>query len=323
MREIGGYIELDSYFGKEYHNKGIALNCARNCLAYLIQTCGIKKIYLPVFLCDSVENVCKKYNVKIEYYNINQSFYPIFEKYLNDNEYLYIVNYYGQLSNSEIIAIKNKYENIIVDNAQSFFQMPVDGVDTIYTCRKFFGVADGAYLYTDAFLENEIETDVSYSRMHFLLGRFEKGANEFYDEYVLNNKHFSDEPIKKMSALTKNLLKAIDYERVKNIRTDNFLCLSKYLGNINQLNLNIPDGAFMYPLYLKNGSMLRKQLQKMKIYVPTLWPNVVNESTLGSTEYDYAKNILPLPCDQRYSKEDMYYMANIIKDYIKKEGFKY
>lgn len=29
--------------------------------------------------------------------------------------------------------------------------MPVENVDTLYICRKFFGVADGAFLYTDSF----------------------------------------------------------------------------------------------------------------------------------------------------------------------------
>lgn len=103
--------------------------------------------------------------------------------------------------------MKVQYDRIIVDNAQSYFQMPVEGVDTLYTCRKYFGVADGAFLCTDTQLERPLEQDESYERMHFLLGRFERSASEFYSEYVANDGFFDNESLKRMSRLTKNLLR--------------------------------------------------------------------------------------------------------------------
>ena len=48
---------------------------------------------------------------------------------------------------------------------------------------------------------------------------------------------------------------------------------------------------------------IKKKLAAQKIYVPTLWPNVLDME--GTMEKDYAENILPLPCDQRYTAEDM------------------
>lgn len=57
MKEIGGYIELDTYRGKMLHEKAVALNCGRNALAYLIKSKSIKRILLPYFLCSSVVNV--------------------------------------------------------------------------------------------------------------------------------------------------------------------------------------------------------------------------------------------------------------------------
>lgn len=62
--------------------------------------------------------------------------------------------------------------------------MPVEGVDTIYTCRKYFGVSDGAFLYTDTKPQRNLPQDESYDRMHFLMGRYERSASEFYNEYV-------------------------------------------------------------------------------------------------------------------------------------------
>lgn len=312
-KEYGGYIELDYQTGKELHESAIALNCGRNCLAYLIEVKNIKKLYLPYFLCASVVNTCKKYNVEVEYYRIDETFRPIFEKKLGASEYLYLVNYYGQFTNDEIVGWKQRYPNLIVDNAQAYFQMPAENVDTLYTCRKYFGVADGAYLYTDVQLDREIELDYSYKRMNFLLGRFEKGANEFYSEYVANNSFFRDEPIKQMSKLTHNLLRGIDYARVRKIRTQNFAFLHEQLKQVNQLDLGIPEGAFMYPLYIKGGAEIRKSLQQKKIYIPILWPDVFDICDEMELEYDMAKNVLPIPVDQRYGIEDMKYLIKEVQ----------
>lgn len=310
-KEIGGYIELDTYAGIMLHEDGIQLNCGRNALWYLLKARKIHKIWMPKFMCDSCNGVLKKEKIEVKYYSIGLDFKP---KDVNPTEWLYVVNFYGQLSNAYLSSLKKQHPNLIVDNAQAYFQMPVVGVDTIYTCRKFFGVADGAILYTDSVLDEKIPLDESFERMHFLLGRYERTASEFYSEYVSNNGLFADEPIKRMSRLTENLLHAIDYERVKQRRTENFAYLHEQLKRINKLDLSIPEGAFMYPLYIENGSEIRKKLQAEKIYIPTLWPDVFEICDETELEYNMAKNILPLPVDQRYGIEDMNYMIGVIED---------
>ena len=311
--EYGGYIEYENYLGKCFHNEALGLNCGRNCLAYLIETKGIKKIYLPYFLCISVENVCKKYHVEIQYYNVDINFIPKIKYKIKQDEWLYIVNYYGQIKNEIIREWKEKYPNLIVDNSQAYFQMPVDDVDTIYTCRKYFGVADGAFLYTDKQKSEGLEQDYSYERMHFLLGRYEKGASEFYSEYVANNEQFQNAPILKMSKLTRNLLNGINYSGVEELRTENFTVLHNLLEKYNLLKLSIPKGAFMYPLYIKNGAMIRKHLLEKKIYIPVLWPDVLDKCDNSTLEYDMAENILPIPVDQRYDVDDMKYIVEVIE----------
>ena len=65
----------------------------------------------------------------------------------------------------------------------------------------------------------------------------------------------------------------------------------------------------MYPLLVKDGAEIRKRLQEKKIYVPTMWPNVLESLAHEETEYALAKNILPLPCDQIYDLNDMQYLV--------------
>ena len=313
MQEFGGYIELDKYELPLLHEGAIALNCGRNALAYLIKARNIKKILIPKFLCDSIQKLCKRENVQYKYYSIGKDFLPLSIDLASD-EWLYIVNFYGQISNEILEMLVNQYQRVIIDNVQAYFQMPISNVDTIYTCRKFFGVADGAFLYTDAKLGQNLELDESFDRMRFLLGRFERTAAEFYSEYVANNDMFENEPIKKMSKLTDNLLRGIQYEKVKRIRTENFKLLHTEFFDVNKLVLTVPDGAFMYPLYIENGTEIRKKLQKEKVYIPTLWPDVFDVCEPFELEYDMAANILPLPCDQRYDENDILNLINIIKE---------
>lgn len=303
MREIGGYIELDTFKGSMLHSTGIKLNSGRNALAYLIKAKKIRKILMPKFMCNSCDKILEDNDVVVKYYSIGMDFIPKDIERETD-EWIYIVNYYGQLSTDDIKVFGGK---IICDNAQAYFNEPLEDIDSLYTCRKFFGVADGAILYTDCWLE-DIPQSESFNRMHFLLGRYERTASEFYQEYVDNNDFFVNEPIKRMSKLTENLLHGINYEFVKNQRTENYTYLYEKLFDINRLNLKIPIGAFMYPLYVDNGFEIRKIMQKKKIYIPTLWPNVFNICEEKELEYDMARNILPLPVDQRYNRDDMEYL---------------
>lgn len=298
------------------HEEALALNCGRGALEYLCKAKKIKKLYLPYFLCSSASNLCEKIGVSYSGYHINKNFEPIFQQNLGDNEWLYIVNFYGQLDNIYLSKLKQKYDRIIVDNAQSYYQLPANNVDTLYTCRKYFGVSDGAFLYTNKEIDEDLLMDESFERMRYLLGRYERSANEFYEDYRVNNKFFATEPVKHMSRLTENLLHGIDYDAVAKRRQENFDFLNEVFKNINELKLKSSYGAFMYPLLIQNGAAVRKELQKNKIYIPLLWPNVVENGTSNTMEYHYAADILPLPIDQRYTLEDMKYIVSEVKKCI-------
>lgn len=305
MKEIGGYFELDRLTsGKgEYYKGLVSLNTARNALVYLAKAKRIRKIYIPYLLCDSVSLVCDREGIAYEFYHTDKNFQPIFDKTMEENEYLYVVNLYGQLSNERICKLKRQYKKIIVDNIHAFFQKPVEGIDTIYSCRKFFGVPDGAYLATDCLLDEDLQIDNSENRVSHIYGRTKDGAAAHYAEFQANDESFKQLPLMRMSELTHQMLSGIDYECIKTIREQNYAYLHEQLGCNNRLKLRIPEGPYAYPFYCENGMAVKKRLAQNKIYVATLWPNVLELD--GTIEKDYAENILPLPCDQRYGRDSM------------------
>lgn len=310
--EIGGYIGLDKHILPRLHERAIMLNSGRSCLAYLIRAKKIRRIWLPYFLCGSVLQTCQREGVFVQFYHINEDFMPE-DVELQEDDWFYLVNYYGQISNENIAIFVQKYQRVLVDATQAYFQMPLEGIDTFYSCRKFFGVPDGGMLYTDTILGEELGQDYSYERMRHLLGSFERGASAFYGDYITNNQLFAQAPVLQMSKLTDNLLRSLDYNHIRQTRTDNFKILDRLLQEKNMLKLKFAEGAYMYPLWVENGEKIRQELIKKKIYVPVLWPDVLKMCDNSMLEYQMAQNILPLPIDQRYGEKEMCYMADYIR----------
>ena len=315
MKEIGGYFGLERFDGEEYHKTAVGVNSGRNALCYLLKARGYRKLYLPRFLCDSVARLCDREGVAYEEYAVDASFAPLFDGVVGSDEAVYIVNFFGQITDEQVPAWKARYGNVIFDNVQAFFQKPLPGVDTVYSCRKFFGVPDGGYVAPDARLAEPLEQDGSKDRMEHVLGRFEEAASPYYAAFRKNDETFYELPLRQMSPLTRNLLRGVDYEAVRQRRENNFAVLADALGTKNRLSLVAPVGPYCYPFYTENGMALKQRLAAKGIYVATLWPNVLDYE--NTVEKDLAENLLPLPCDQRYTADDMRYLLQVLETEMK------
>lgn len=308
-REIGGYLELERFSGPMLHEGDVALNCGRACLEYLIELRGIRTVWLPDFLCSSVSDLCRKIDVEVRTYRIGEGFRPVYDFAVVEGEWLYMVDYYGQLSRVDVdTALEASAGRLIVDESQGYYREPWEGADTLYTCRKWFGVADGAFLHTSdgARLNRRLPLSESFDKMGFVLGRFERPARESFAESKTNNARFADEPMALMSALTENLLRAIDYEAAKARRVGNWRVLEESLGATNRIKgLVEPEAPFMYPYMVGDAEGVRGKMADEGVFIPTLWPNVPKDPSAGFEAVDWSLNILPLPVDQRYGTADM------------------
>lgn len=314
--EIGGYFELEHFTGSIMHGDLIALNSGRGCISYLVELRGIKGVWLPDWMCDSVSRRFLQEGVDVKTYRIDRDFLPVYDFTVADDEWLFLMDYYGQLNYENVEVARSRAKGkLIVDETQGYFRDPWKGCDTTYTCRKWFGVSDGAFVSTSdgARLGRELSVDESYRRAGFVLGRFERPAGEFFEQSQNNNDYFDNEPAKKMSALTRNLLRAVDYESAKARRERNWRRLDDAFSGVNGLSLRRPDGPFMYPLLVKNGTDVKRFLIENKVFVPTLWPNVLTEAVEESWAWKYTRDIVPLPIDQRYDERDMDKIISIVR----------
>lgn len=315
-KEIGGYFGFEELIGEEYYKDLYRFNLGRTALKALIRAREIKRLYLPIWLCDSVIKACKDEGIELSFYRINENLEINLDISLGNNEYLYLVNYYGVLTKEKQRKLKTRYGNIIVDNTQGFFEEPIDGIDTIYSIRKYFGVSDGAYLSSDISIP-KYEEDISTDRYRHIIGRYEENASKYYDLMLKNAESYHEGIVLEMSKITRNILKAIDYERAIKKRDENYKTLLEELGTKNIL-ISKAKGPYAFPFYHKDAQKIRRALIKDKIYIPCNWKNVIEDEEEGTIEYDFSSNILPLPVDQRYEREDILYMAERIKYAIKR-----
>ncbi len=320
MREIGGYLELEDFGRAPYHTGAIELDSARSCLSYLIELRGIRSIVLPDLMCDAVAVACDRMGCSYRMYQVGEDFFPVWDNLLlADGEWLYLADYYGTLSEKAVeraIAVSNG--RVIVDEVQGFFRRPWIGLDTLYTCRKFFGVPDGAYLVIrdGSRLVRKLPICRSSGRMAHVLGRCEDGGSGHYAEYLFSEDAIGANGPEVMSEVTRRLMAGIDYGRVKAVREHNFAELHRLLGEKNLLDLGEPEGPYMYPFLAHDASNVRQKLAKQGVYIPVLWPNVLRQCSVESVAYRYAKNIIPLPIDQRYDGETMHELSNALKKYL-------
>ena len=316
MKEIGGYMQFETYFGPEYHEEAIRFNTARSSIRYIQSIENYRKYYIPYYLCDCMYEMMDELGIKYELYHVNKEMLPDIKHDIKQDECVYIVNYFGQVSNETALNLKHKYKNIIFDNTQSFFQDALDGIYTIYSCRKYFGVSDGAYLYTNKKMQNDLEPDVNYNRFNYLIGRYEMGANMFFKEFQTADYNLKYKEIKGMPKLTQNILKSLDYFEIKEKRENNFKYLDSRMTKYNKLK-NLKVGTFMYPLMVDEADKVRRKLIEKKVYIPRLWPNVLDDvKDIESYDYKFAEKIIPIPIDHRYGIEDMKFIADEVERWL-------
>ena len=119
---------------------------------------------------------------------------------------------------------------------------------------------DGAYLYCDKELNEEIEQDYSYDRVAHLVKRIDLSAEEGFKDFRRVDDGLYNQPIRKMSKLTQRMMQGIDYETAAQRRRVNFLMLQDALGKENNIELSLEADAvpmvipilFRWRDYVKN-----------------------------------------------------------------------
>lgn len=324
METIGGYFSLEVNEGWERHPEALRLNAGRYALEYILRARKYRKVYIPYYICDSVLQPFERLGVEYEFYHINEQLESAIELHPKDGEAVLYVNYFG-LKNRKADTFCYAYPNTILDQTQAFYSEQGNRYedksiqcDTFYSCRKYFGVPDGAYLYIDCLLDEQPPQDESFERMTFLTKRIDRSPQEAYADFHANDKALSTVGMKRMSRLTEAMMRGIDYSAKANRRIRNFHILDKALRDTNRFKWAMDYGTvpLVYPYFVEDGAHLRQHLIDNQVFCARYWPNVLEWCQPEDWEYQLAENLVCIPIDQRYGEEEMNSILETIQKII-------
>ncbi len=156
MKEIGGFFEFEINKDTEYYKDAVKVNSGRNAINYVLQANNTKIVYVPYYTCETVIEPIETLGLKYIFYHIDEKLeiVDIKPEMMKTDEKIIYINYFG-VKNDYVDELAMRFgDKLIVDNTQAFYKKPINGIDTCYSPRKFFGVADGGYVYTNASLNN-------------------------------------------------------------------------------------------------------------------------------------------------------------------------
>tara|TARA_S200000501_G_scaffold371159_1_gene413689 strand:+ start:6020 stop:6961 length:942 start_codon:yes stop_codon:yes gene_type:complete len=313
MKVIGGYLNLDlSESNYSNDSRNLLLSTGRACLNLILQKEKPKKLYVPYYICDSLLEPILLNKIQFEYYSLNDNLEPKNLNYFEDGYILYI-NYFG-IKNKTVKYLINKYKaNLIVDNSQAFYEKGYKNIWSYNSARKFFGVSDGAFLFSPIEIKNDFKRNDEV-RFDHLINDYAKST---YEKFLFNESLLGPE-IRKVSKLSEFILKNLDYNEFAKKRLKNFQFLDEELKYLNKFNpsKNKSEIPMCYPLLI-DKKINKKKFHAKKLFVPTFWDRKIK--TIKNKflfEKELTEKLIPLPIDQRYSLKEMKKIVKIVKELI-------
>lgn len=316
MKEIGGYFELE--LGKKknslFSEEAIYVNSGRNAFEYILRSLPkIDTLWMPYFTCSSLQEPLSRLKVHVRYYQVTEQLeiQSVDKLNLGSTDYILYTNYFGVKENYALTLYSKFGSQLIIDNSQALFAKPTELC--FYSPRKFVGVPDGGVAFSPFKMDIKEQDKSSYLRCTHLLKRFDHAASEGYSDFKIISETIANQPLLRMSNLTRRILDSIDFNEIINQRKLNFSIIHQELQPTNQLSLDSDiSGALVYPYLNKNRSTLKNELIENKVYVATYWPNILLKQPSSSIEYQLTSLLVNIPIDQRYTAEDIFKMLSLI-----------
>ena len=212
-------------------------------------------------------------------------------------------------------SFKKTGADFYVASLRKFFAVPEGGV--LLSTRvpitvpgrppvaEMIELADRAFQLKKAYINSEITVS----------------KKEFTDSFSkLKSKFIKYDDVYRINDATERILRHVDYDFVTNARKRNYVYLYGHLKKSNFFKpvmgeLNDDETPLYFPIYIiqeNQRKSIQERLAEKKIYCPVVWPkyeHIQNISDAGRYIYGH---ILCIPCDQRYGREEMRYICEVL-----------
>lgn len=343
--------ETDISYENKNHNwfhlniNHILTSSGRSAISVFLDNIGThinnKVALLPSYICSSVIDPFLQKGYECLFYDISLNLEPDINS-INSYDFNRIgvflhLGYYGFNTNKiiePIIQKLNDTKTIVVEDITHTMFSNYDSLSKSKYCvaslRKWLPLpSGGVFISTSPIIEKKYKEHSVYSqiRQEALLI---KGKYIISSDYDLKNEYLKlfrnadailrdDNNCYLIDNVSNNILNNMDIPYLVNKRRSNFNTLLKQI-EFNEIIQPVFNSLYedtcplFFPVYIKSGrNELRNKLIKKNIYCPIHWPipQIINTNNYPHSEIIY-NHILSIPCDQRYDRMDMEFIAKSI-----------
>jgi len=297
-------------------------NSGRSSLRLIIESAQLrnKRVLLPNFLCEVIIDVLQEYQVAFDFYKVDKHFQFELPSDLDNFDALYLIKYFGHVSDSFNQSISTFEGSIIVDDVFSPYPHILERQGLWFSfnsLRKISAVADFSLLYSNSPLSavNKESLDkfasLKYQAKHHKYDylNWQTGNEQRYLDLFALAEDIMDSHRGIFKPSTASIIEVVDFfARLKNdatTRQANYLLLASLLP---ELVVDIDSKFYSFaPLLLANRDAVRLRLMKHDVFLAVHWPSVdaVDNALSGS--------ILSVPLDPRYTQDDILQLCGLIK----------
>lgn len=349
VREIGSfyplYPECQEYKMNDSANGLLRFSLCREALLFIVRQLktSSKRVLLPAYTCQTVIEPFVQEGWQCAFYPLNKNLridtVALSALAKRFQPALCVVHpYFGnELNRSELDAlseIKSWGCVLVEDRTQILLSQHYDELFDFFvgSYRKWFPIPDGAFLkpgtLTGAFSKLEMPENEKFvqlmSAAMFLRGVFLNSG----DENVKTLSRFIESraaailtnriEFHRMADFSLKRLAMSDVSMIEKRRLANYHFLYQHLINNETLKpvktdlSELTTVPLYFPVYVKNRATLQTKLCAKRIYAPVLWPVQTTDILINDTIKEIFDTILMIPCDQRYTEEDMQLVIDVI-----------
>lgn len=316
------------------------LRSGRDAIRYVAKLCKeeYRTVLMPALACSCMPEPFVKEGYKVIYYKVNKDFSADLndiEKKLSSNSIFFFMNYFGQesITSKDAKMIRNKVENIILveDITHDLLKRRNEVWQsdfTVCSIRKWFAIPDGGMVIgKEPFKILQIEEDSYFAELRenamkqksVYLSNGEKLQKEEYRNALAVSNEYIDytNNLSNIHEESMKMLSHIDLKKIYELRIENVKVLKKGIARITGIEplvANCEDSTLYYPICVKGKqSELQRKLAEESIYLPVIWPLPKGAEGICRVADDVAVSMLAIPCDHRYSVEDMNRIVEVLQ----------
>jgi dTDP-4-amino-4,6-dideoxygalactose transaminase len=334
VKFIGGFFELAvpgaakgglADFWQMPSNPDFTYGNARSALAALLRSVQPEKLWLPAYICCSVTQAAAAAAVPVGYFPLSEDLQPdvnFLDAQVQTGEMVLAVDYFGAPPGREFLSfVETRNDLLFIEDAAQAFDtgMKAWGRWRLYSPRKLVGVTDGGFIVPSDQIAPSYaaNADSDPEIQHAARLRFNDKEGRCNPEWhAANQKREGAETVMacRISVESQRTLEALSVESIATKRQENFRTLTLQLSRLSFLKTATPEFVPMgFPIRVPAAirTKIRKILIDNHIFPSIHWENLPSPTSFVP-EHRLARELLTLPCDQRYDVHDMNRVAALV-----------